>query len=77
LHEGYEKYKQHFVRRGGHLRGLGIIEGGGHIMMDVKEIGCESVDWFQLAQGRVQGQSFVNMEDGNYTLHLIQDYFLD
>jgi hypothetical protein len=40
--------------------------------MDVREIGCESVDWFQLAQVMVQGQSFVNM-DGNITFDFIED----
>jgi hypothetical protein len=28
--------------------------------MDLKETGCENVEWIKLAQDRVQWQSFVN-----------------
>jgi hypothetical protein len=29
--------------------------------MDFKEIGCDGVDWIQLAQNRFQWQAIVNM----------------
>jgi hypothetical protein len=31
------------------------------IIMDLREIGCGSVDWIQLAQGRVRWRILVNM----------------
>jgi hypothetical protein len=32
-----------------------------NIKMDIREIDCKGLDWFQLAQDRVQWRTFLNM----------------
>lgn len=43
------------------LRGYYVIGWEDNIERDLREIGCEEIDWIQLAQDRHQCQAFWNM----------------
>jgi hypothetical protein len=60
-YERGDDYRRKFNRcREGksHLIVLGVD--GGNIKMDLKEVGCEGVDWIQLAQDSVQRGNLIN-----------------